>query len=58
MPRLEVFLASHPDLDRAEGIPWTLNDYLADGVLQREGIPQGGVARGGAWVGERIEASP
>jgi hypothetical protein len=56
-PHLEVFLASHPDLNQAEGVPWSLFDYVADGAPIRSGIPLGGVARGGAWVGQVIEAS-
>ena len=56
-PHLEVFLASHPDLQHAEGVPWFLFDYVADGVPIRSGVPRGGVARGGAWVGQVIEAS-
>jgi hypothetical protein len=55
-PHLAIHMQDTPLPGRGEAIPWSFCDYSADGQRVSRGLPRGGIARDGVFLGQKIQA--
>ena len=55
-PHLALHLQDSPEARAGEAIPWSVVDYEEDAVAVERGLPRGGIARDGRFLGARVRA--
>jgi hypothetical protein len=57
-PHLALHMQDTPIAGRGEAVPWAFCDYTADGMRVERGLPRGGLAHDGTFLGQRVQALP
>jgi hypothetical protein len=57
-PHLAIHMQDTPIPRQGEGVPWSFCDYSADSERVSRGLPRGGIARDGVFLGQKVQALP